>query len=49
MFYTAAIVTFGKRMKQNTDWFEAGTDQMQSALVAKYKALLNYKQKHTEV
>lgn len=49
MFYTAAIVTFGKRMKQNPDWFEAGTNQMDSALVAKWKPVLNYNQKRSEV
>lgn len=36
-------------MKQHPDWFKAGTDQMELALVAKYKDLLNYKQKHTEM
>ncbi|XP_076068334.1 uncharacterized protein LOC143040786 [Oratosquilla oratoria] len=40
--------TFGKRERQNPDWFEAGITKLEPAIAAKRKALLNYKREPSE-
>ncbi len=37
------MTTFGKRVKKNPDWFEAGIIELEPAITAKRTALLNYK------
>ncbi len=41
--YNSAMTTFGKRVKKNPDWFEAGIIELEPAITAKRTALLNYK------
>ncbi|KAK4325144.1 hypothetical protein Pmani_004298 [Petrolisthes manimaculis] len=41
--HTSAMDTFGKRERQNPDWFEAGIAELKPALSAKRTALLDYK------
>ena len=47
-FYSSAMDTFGKREKQNPDWFEAGIAELEPATTAKREALLSYKKKPSE-
>ena len=37
--------TFGKRKRQNTDWFEVGIAELEPVIAAKQAALLDYKRK----
>ncbi|XP_062615832.1 uncharacterized protein LOC134277519 [Saccostrea cucullata] len=46
--YTSAMDTFGKRVRQNPDWFEAGITELEPAITAKRNALLNYKRGPSE-
>ncbi len=41
--YNSAMTTFGKGVKKNPDWFEAGIIELEPAITAKRTALLNYK------
>ncbi|XP_037803947.1 uncharacterized protein LOC119598372 [Penaeus monodon] len=41
--YNSAMDTFGKRERQNPDWFEAGIAELEPAIEAKRAALINYK------
>lgn len=41
--YKSAVDTFGKRERKNPDWFEAGIEELESAISSKRTALLNYK------
>jgi len=41
--YNTAMRTFGKRLKLNPDWFEAGILEMEPTIEAKRIALINYK------
>ncbi len=41
--YNSAMTTFGKWVKKNPDWFEAGIIELEPAITAKRTALLNYK------
>ncbi|XP_076036093.1 uncharacterized protein LOC143022042 [Oratosquilla oratoria] len=40
--------TFGKRERQNPDWFKAEITKLEPAIAAKRKALLNYKREPSE-
>ena len=42
--YTSAIASFGKRKRQNVDWFEAHWDEMQPVTETKRDAMLAHKQ-----
>lgn len=42
--YTSAITAFGKKERQNADWFEAHWEEMKPVTEAKRNALLAYKQ-----
>ncbi|XP_076030439.1 uncharacterized protein LOC143018741 [Oratosquilla oratoria] len=46
--YNSAMDTFGKRQRQNPDWFEAGITKPEPAIAPKRKALLNYKREPSE-
>ena len=46
--YNTAMSTFGKRKKQNVDWFEANLEKMEPAIQAKHTSLINYKKHPTE-
>ncbi|KAK3889814.1 hypothetical protein Pcinc_006210 [Petrolisthes cinctipes] len=46
--HTSAMDTFGKRERQNPDWFEAGIAELEPALSAKRAALLDYKREPSE-
>ncbi|KAL8561522.1 hypothetical protein ACOMHN_057216 [Nucella lapillus] len=46
--YESAIVTFGKRERENPDWFEAGIMDLEPAISSKRTALLNYKEDPSE-
>ncbi|XP_076035995.1 uncharacterized protein LOC143021958 [Oratosquilla oratoria] len=46
--YNSAMDTFGKRERQNPDWFEAGITKLELAIADKRKALLNYKREPSE-
>ncbi|XP_076056371.1 uncharacterized protein LOC143034323 [Oratosquilla oratoria] len=46
--YNSAMDTFGKRERQNPDWFEAGITKLEPAIADKRKALLNYKREPSE-
>ncbi len=46
--YNSAMTTFGKRVKKNPDWFEAGIIELEPAITAKRTALLNYKYKPSD-
>ncbi len=46
--YNSAMTNFGKRVKKNPDWFEAGIIELEPAITAKRTALLNYKHKPSE-
>ncbi|XP_037804032.1 uncharacterized protein LOC119598476 [Penaeus monodon] len=41
--YNSAMDTFGKRERQNPDWFEAGIAELEPAIEAKRAALINHK------
>ena len=41
--YKCAMDTFGKKEKNNPDWFQAGIATLEPAITAKRVALLNYK------
>ncbi|CAE1327547.1 unnamed protein product [Acanthosepion pharaonis] len=43
VIYTSALTAFGKKDRQNADWYEAHGDEMQPASEAKRQALLAYK------
>ena len=45
--YDSAIHAFGKKKRENTDWFDANWDEMKPVTEAKRKALLAYKEKPT--
>ena len=40
--------TFGKREKQNPDWFAVGIAELEPAITAKREALLSYKKEPSE-
>ncbi len=42
------MTTFGKQVKKNPDWFEAGIIELEPAITVKRTALLNYKLKPLE-
>ncbi|KAL8621706.1 hypothetical protein ACOMHN_061841 [Nucella lapillus] len=46
--YESAVGTFGKRDRENTDWFEAGIVDLEPAISSKRTALLNYKEDPSE-
>jgi len=46
--YNSAMDTFGKRERQNPDWFEAGITELEPVITAKRKALLEYKREPLE-
>ena len=46
--YTSAMDTFGKRVRQNPDWFKAGITELEPAITAKRNALLNCKRGPSE-
>ncbi len=46
--YNSAMTTFGKRVKKNPDWFEAGIIELEPAITAKHTALLDYKHEPSE-
>ncbi|KAK4314193.1 hypothetical protein Pmani_014526 [Petrolisthes manimaculis] len=48
VIHTSAMDTFGKRERQNPDWFEAGIAELEPALSAKRTALLDYKREPSE-
>ncbi|XP_037794156.1 uncharacterized protein LOC119589633 [Penaeus monodon] len=43
VIYNSAMDTFGKRERQNPDWFEAGIAELEPAIEAKRAALINHK------
>ncbi|XP_037804507.1 uncharacterized protein LOC119598887 [Penaeus monodon] len=45
--YNSAMDTFGKRERQNPDWFEAGIAELEPAIEAKRAALINHKREPT--
>lgn len=45
--YNTAIGTFGKKVRRNTDWFEANVEVMKPILEAKRTALVRYKENPT--
>lgn len=42
--YKSAVNTFGKRVRKDPDWFEAGISKLEPAISSKRTALLNHKQ-----
>ena len=46
--YNSAMDTFGKRERQNPDWFEAGIAEFEPAITAKREAVLSYKKEPSE-
>lgn len=46
--YNSAMNTFGKRERQNPDWFEAGIAELEPAIEAKRTALVAYKREPSE-
>ena len=45
--YVSALDAFGKKTRENTDWFDAHWDEMKPVTEAKRKALMAYKEKPT--
>ena len=41
--YSTAVLTYGKKERKNTDWFEASITEMESVIDAKRSALISYK------
>ena len=41
--YSAAVLTYGKKERKNTDWFEASITEMQPVIDAKRSTLISYK------
>ena len=41
--YSTAVLTYGKKERKNTDWFEASITEMEPVIDAKRSALISYK------
>ena len=41
--YSAAVTTYGKKKRKNTDWFEANITKIESVIATKRTALAEYK------
>ena len=40
--YSTAVLTYGKKERKNTDWFEASITEMEPVIDAKRSALISY-------
>jgi len=43
VIYSTAVLTYGKKERKNTDWFEASISEMEPVIDAKRSALISYK------